>query len=139
MNIGGACPMVRTTSILETMMSTNELALEDEVQRLVQAEIDREEAARVERIKAQVLERQATEQRRLDLIKRIADETAQVAQLREQAAAIRAEVEPLLLEIERIEGVRPTLAGARSQHLEAQAYRWELHVEELEFRLRNPR
>ena len=70
---------------------------------------------------------------------RIADYQVQAAQLREQAATIRAQAAPLLDEIEKIEGVRPTLVGARSQRLEEQAHRLELGAEELAFRLEHPR
>lgn len=119
-------------------MTTN--TIDAEVQRLVQAERDREERERIERIKAQVLERQADEQEKQARIQRIADYKAQAAQLREQAAAVRAEAEPHYAALERIEGVRPpTLAGARSVQLELAAHRMELNTEELEWRLQHPR
>ncbi len=120
-------------------MSTSEQTLDAELARQVQAEIDREEAARVERIKAQVLERQADEQRRQQRIQRIADERAQAAQLREQAAAIRAEAEPHLLALEAIEGVRPVFGRSRSVFLEEQAHRLDLSAERLEFQLEHGR
>ena len=102
-------------------MSTN--TVDAEVARQVQAEIDREEGARVERIRQAVIERQADEQRREERIQRIADYKAQAAQLREQAAAIRAAAEPLLLELEKLEGVRPMWGRSRSIALEEQAHR----------------
>ncbi len=119
-------------------MSTSESTLDAEVQRLVKAEIDREEQARTERIKAQVLERQADEQRREGLRKRIADERDQDAQLREQAAQLRAEAESHLAALEAIEGGRPMLGRSRSVSLEEQVNRLELNAEDLEWRLSHP-
>ncbi len=118
-------------------MTTN--TIDAEVQRLAEAEREREEAARIERIRQQVLERQADDQARQARIQRIADQKRQAADLRTQAAAIRAEAEPHLAALERIEGVRPTLSRARSDALDMQAHRLDLHTEELEWRLEHPR
>jgi len=109
--------------------------IDTEVARLVQAERDREEQACTERSRAQVLERQADEQRRQERIQRIADYQAQATQLREQAEAIRAEAEPHLAALERLEGVRPVLGRSRSQQLEDEAHRLDFGVEHQQFRL----
>ncbi len=78
--------------------------IDDEVQRLVQADREREEAARVERIKQQVIARQADAQAKQARIQGIADQKCQAVELRTQAAAIRAEAEPHMAALERIEG-----------------------------------
>lgn len=71
---------------------------------------------------------------------RIADLRRQAVENREQAAAIRAEAEPYLAALERIEGVRPELGQyARSERLEYQAHRIDLNTEELAFRMEPPR
>ncbi len=87
----------------------------------------------------QVLDTKLDEAKRLTRHARIADDRARAVQLREEAAAIRAEAEPHLAALERIESVRPNLGRSRSQQLEDHAYRLELNAEELEFRMRNPR
>ena len=88
----------------------------------------------------QALDTKIGEAKRVTRIARIADERARAAQMREQAAAIRAEVEPLLLELERIEGVRPEFGrNARSVQLEFAADRWENGADYQQFQLENPR
>ena len=86
----------------------------------------------------QALDTKIDEAKRVTRHARIADERQHAAQLREQAAAIRAEAEPHMAALERIEGVRPEFGRCTSQLLEEEADRYEIGAEHLEFRMEHP-
>ena len=83
----------------------------------------------------QALDTKIDEAKRVTRHARIADNRTQAAQLREQAAAIRAEAEPHMAALERIEGVRPEFGRCTSQLLEEEADRFDMSVSYLEFQL----